>query len=57
MHNDEKLKIGSATYLNKSNGYYIPFKLYMYGTNCTLIKPMLDETVQNISYIDKNNSK
>ncbi len=44
MHDDKKLKIGSATYLNKSNGKYIPFGVLMHGTNCTLIQPMLDKT-------------
>ena len=48
MHDDEHKKIGSATYLNKSNGEYIPFKLNLYGTNCTLIQPMLDKTNQMI---------
>ena len=42
MHDDKAKKIGSATYLNKSNGQYIPFRIYMDGTNCNLIQPMLD---------------
>ena len=42
MHNDEKSKIGSAMYLNKSSGQYIPFILKMTDTSCSLIEPMLD---------------
>ena len=38
MHDDGHNKIGSATYLNKSNGEYIPFKLWMSGTNCDRIQ-------------------
>ncbi len=49
-------KIGSATYLNKTNGEYIPFEVLMVGTNCDLIKPMLDKTHQRILYIDKDKS-
>ena len=43
---DKAKKIGSAMYLNKSIGPYIPFEIRMDGTNCTLIKPMLNETIQ-----------
>ena len=57
MHDDKIKKIGSATYLNKSNGLYIPFNVQMSGTNCTLIKPMLNETIQQIEYINKNNGR
>ena len=46
MHDDKAKKIGSATYLNKSIGSYIPFRLNMIGTNSKLIKPMLDESDQ-----------
>ena len=42
MHDDKDKKIGSATYLSKTNGQYIPFKVLMGGTNCDLIQPMLD---------------
>ena len=48
MYHDKDKKIGSATYLNKSNGHYIPFRVEMSGTNCTLIQPMLDKTNQMI---------
>ena len=41
MHDDKGKKIGSATYLNKSTGEYIPFRVYMDGANCDLIRPML----------------
>ena len=57
MHDDEKSKIGSATYLNKSKGYYIPFGLWMKGTDCELIQPMLDRTNQYFFYINKDNGK
>jgi hypothetical protein len=43
---DKAKKIGSAMYLKKGIGPYISFKLWMDGTNCTLIKPMLDKTIQ-----------
>jgi hypothetical protein len=54
MHDDKAKKIGSATYLNKTNGEYIPIEVLMAGTNCDLIKPMLDKTHQRILYIDKD---
>ena len=50
MHDDREKKIGSATYLNKSNGKYIPFELWMYGSNCDLIQPMLNKTKQVIDF-------
>ena len=34
--------LGSAMYLNKSSGQYIPFILKMTDTSCSLIEPMLD---------------
>ena len=46
MHDDKAKKIGSATYLNKSTGPYIPFELRMDGTNYELIKPTLYKSVQ-----------
>ncbi len=46
MHDDKAKKIGSARYLNKTIGTYIPFGLWMDGTNCKVIKPMLDKTYQ-----------
>ena len=42
MRDNKDKKIGSAMYLNKSNGQYIPIRVRMNGTDCTLIKPMLD---------------
>ena len=42
MHNDTKLKIGNATYLNKSNGLYIPFQIFMENANRTDIEKMLE---------------
>ena len=42
MYNNKLKKIGSATYLNKINGMYIPFRVWMRGTNCNLIQPMLN---------------
>jgi hypothetical protein len=42
MHDDKDKKIGSAMYLNKSNGQYIPFKVYLDGASCDLIQPMLN---------------
>ncbi len=42
MHDDKAKKIGSATYLNKSTGEYIPFYIEMIGASCDLIQPMLD---------------
>ena len=54
MRDDKYKKIGSAMYLDRSSGRLISFKVTMNGTNCNLIKPMLDETYQTISYIDKN---
>ncbi len=46
-----KKKIGSAIYLNKSNGKYIPFELSMDGTNCEQFKEMLYE--QKFFYLNK----
>ena len=57
MHDDKAKKIGSAKYLNKSNGEYIPFGVRMSGTNCTYIQKMLDEINQTIGFIDKNDSR
>ena len=34
--------IGAATYLTKGNGDYIPFRIEIYGTNCTYINKMLE---------------
>jgi hypothetical protein len=56
MHDDKAKKLGSATYLNKSNGLYIPFVVRLDGTNCTMIQPMLDKNDQAIGYINKDNS-
>jgi hypothetical protein len=42
MHDDKDKKIGSATYLTKGSGLYIPFQIGMDGTSCKLIQPMLD---------------
>jgi hypothetical protein len=56
MHDEKAKKIGSATYLNKINGEYIPFEFWIGGANCTLIQTMLDKTDQKIIYIDKKNS-
>ncbi len=42
MRDDKDKKIGSATYLNKSNGQYIPFGINMGRIDCKLIQPMLD---------------
>ncbi len=56
MHYGKAKKIGSAMYLNKSNGKYIPFKVFLKGADCTLIQQMLDKTGQAIRYQDKNNS-
>ena len=33
--------IGKATYLEKGNGDYIPFRLWMRGINCNEIDEML----------------
>ncbi len=55
MRDDKAKKIGSAMYLNKSISPYISFGLRMDGTNCKLIKPMLDRTYQQIDYISKDN--
>ncbi len=52
MRDDKTKKIGSATYLNRSNGVYIPFDVVM--GDCTLIQPMLIKSFQIISYIDKD---
>ena len=38
-----KETIGNATYLRKGSGDYIPFRLEMIGTNCTIIDQMLKE--------------
>ena len=57
MRDNKDKKIGSAMYLNKSNGQYIPIRVRMNGTDCTLIKPMLDEAFQRIGYINKDNIK
>ena len=54
MRVDKDKKIGSATYLNKSNETYIPFEVRMDGTNCELILPMLYKTNQTICYKDKD---
>jgi hypothetical protein len=43
-------KIGSSSYLNKSNGLYIPFDLQMQGTNYTLIQQILNTGNQMITY-------
>ena len=56
MHHNFINKIGSASYLNKSNGLYIPFEVRMYGTNCTLIQKSLKKE-QLIVFIDKNNNR
>ena len=40
MHNDTN--IGKATYLKKGNGLYIPFQIWMDGTNYNLIQAMLN---------------
>ncbi len=42
MHDDKDKKIGSATYLTKGSGLYIPFQIKMNGTNCTIIQKTLD---------------
>ena len=55
MHDDKDKKIGSAMYLNKSNGEYIPFKVSMSYAYFNLIQPMLDNTYPLIYYIDKKN--
>ena len=55
MRDEKYKKIGSATYLNKSNGLYIPFRVMISGANCILIQPMLDKTVQRIGHINKEN--
>ena len=54
MRDDKTKKIGSATYLNRSNGIYIPFDVVMGEANCSLIQPMLIKSFQIISYIDKD---
>ncbi len=55
MRDDDHKKIGSATYLKKSTGLYIPFWLKLDGTNCDLIQPMLDKADQDIWFINKDN--
>ena len=35
MHDDKDKKIGSATYLTKGNGLFIPFEIGMSGKDCT----------------------
>ncbi len=57
MHHNFINKIGSASYLNKSNGLYIPFEIKMQGTNCALIKPSLEKNKDLITYIDKDNNR
>jgi hypothetical protein len=52
MRDDKAKKIGSAMYLNKSNGLYIPFNVQMLGKNCTLIQPMLDQADHWIIFTD-----
>ena len=56
MRDDKDKKIGSATYLNKTNGQYIPFKIQMDGANCKLIQQILDKTDQEIYYKNKDNN-
>ncbi len=57
MHDDKAKKIGSATYLSKSNGkFYIPFEVKMSGSHCGLIQLMLDKNIQQISYKSKDNN-
>ena len=53
MHSNNK--IGSATYINKSDGEYIPFRVRFHGTNCNFIQQMVDEPSQTLEYIDKDN--
>ncbi len=48
MRNHKKYRIGSATYLNKPTGPFIPFGVWREGANCTLIRSMLDKTLQEI---------
>ena len=55
MRDDKDKKIGSATYLNKSNGKYIPFGVFMTGVYCPLIQSMLNKTEQKIYYKIKDN--
>ncbi len=55
MHDDKDKKIGSATYLKKNSGLYIPFQIKMDGTSCKQIQPMLDLTQQLIGFKDKKN--
>jgi hypothetical protein len=57
MYDDKTKKIGSATYLKKGIDPYIPFLLLLKGTDCKLIKPMLDKTFQLIIFIDKDNEE
>ena len=53
MYSDNKIE--SATYINKSDGGYIPFRVRFHGTNCTFIQQMIDEPSQTIEYIDIDN--
>jgi hypothetical protein len=55
MYDDKDKKIGSATYLNKTDGQYIPISVIVQNTNCNLIQPMLNETYQRIFYIGNEN--
>jgi hypothetical protein len=48
MHDDDHKQIGSATYLNKTNGLYIPFGIGFSDTNCTIIKKLIDFPAQII---------
>ncbi len=50
-------KISSASYLNKSDGLYIPFKAAMTGAYCQEIQQMLDNTNQKINYIDNSDKQ
>jgi hypothetical protein len=56
MHDDKAKKIGSATYLNKTDEQYIPFLVFMGGSDCRLIQSMLSRSSQTISYVKKDNS-
>ena len=37
MYEDKNKRIGSATYLKRNSGQYIPFGVWLGGTDCTLI--------------------
>ena len=45
--------IRKAIYLKKSNGDYIPFRIRLSNSNCSKIQKMINKTVQQIYYIDK----